>query len=180
MRRSLYLFSILLFLGFFAVHFTVYIAHADDATTVKSSKSNSSERQDSNTDTQRPKNCWCLGKRGDGPLEGICSKPCRCPGDCKNKSSSGKAIQPVPEPVEATTVKNSKSNSSERQIEPIPKPVEGKTVKGSKSNTSEGQQSQDLLCGANGTSTCGGLCERPGDICIQDCADCPCACTPGI
>jgi len=116
----------------------------------------------------------------DGPLEGICSKPCRCPGDCKNKSSSGKAIQPVPEPVEATTVKNSKSNSSERQIEPIPKPVEGKTVKGSKSNTSEGQQSQDLLCGANGTSTCGGLCERPGDICIQDCADCPCACTPGI
>jgi len=67
MKRSLYLFSILLFLCIIAVHFTVNMAHADDA----------------------------------------------------------------------TTVKDSKSNSSERQIEPIPKPVEGKTVKGSKSNTSE-------------------------------------------
>ena len=45
MKRSLYLFSILLFLGIFAVHFTVYMAYADDATTVKSSKSNASERQ---------------------------------------------------------------------------------------------------------------------------------------
>ncbi len=101
MKRSLYLFSILLFLGIFAVHFTVYMAYADDsqiqpvpkpvdATTVKSSKSNSSERQ----------------------------------------------IQPKPEPVDATTVQSSKSNSSERQIQPKPEPVEGKT-KGSKSNTSE-------------------------------------------
>ncbi len=101
MKRSLYLFSILLFLGIFAVHFTVYMAYADDsqiqpvpkpvdATTVKSSKSNSSERQ----------------------------------------------IQPKPEPVDATSVKSSKSNASERQVQPKPEPVEGKT-KGSKSNTSE-------------------------------------------
>jgi len=102
MKRSIYLFSILLFLGIFAVHFTVYMAFADDsqiqpipepvdATTVKSSKSNSSERQ----------------------------------------------IEPIPDPVEATTVKSSKSNSSERQIEPMPKPVEATTVKSSKSNASE-------------------------------------------
>jgi hypothetical protein len=45
MKRSLYLFPILLFLGIFAVHFTVYMAHADDATTVKSSKSNSDKHQ---------------------------------------------------------------------------------------------------------------------------------------
>ncbi len=101
MKRSFYLFSILLFLGIFAVHFTVYMAYADDsqiqpapepveATTVKSSKSNSSERQ----------------------------------------------IQPNPKPVEATTVKSSKSNSDFRQVQPKPEPVEGKT-KGSKSNTSE-------------------------------------------
>ena len=77
MKRSLYLFSILLFLGIFAVHFTVYMAYADDS-----------------------------------------------------------QIQPVPKPVDATTVKSSKSNSSERQIQPKPEPVEGKT-KGSKSNTSE-------------------------------------------
>ena len=92
MKRSLYLFSILLFLGFFAVHFTVYMAHADDATTVKGSKSNSDNRQ----------------------------------------------VQPVPEPVDATTVKSSEEEELQmRQIQPMPKPVEGKTVKGSKSNTSE-------------------------------------------
>ena len=56
MRRSLYLFSILLFLSIFAVQFSVYMAYAEDSqskpipkpaegTTVKSSKSNSSERQ---------------------------------------------------------------------------------------------------------------------------------------
>jgi len=56
MRRSLYLFSILIFLGIFAVHFAVYMAYADDSqikpipksvegTTVKGSKSNTSERQ---------------------------------------------------------------------------------------------------------------------------------------
>ncbi len=44
--------------------------------------------------------------------------------------------QPNPKPVEATTVKSSKSNSSERQVQPAPEPVDGKT-KGSKSNTSE-------------------------------------------
>jgi len=101
MKRSLYLFSILLFLGIFAVHFTVYMAYADDsqiqpipnpveATTVKGSKSNSDNRQ----------------------------------------------VQPAPEPAEATTVRSSKSNSSERKMQPKPKPAEGKT-KGSKSNTSE-------------------------------------------
>jgi len=46
-------------------------------------------------------------------------------------------VQPNPKPVEATSVKSSKSNSSERQIQPAPKPAEGSTVKGSKSNTSE-------------------------------------------
>ena len=46
-------------------------------------------------------------------------------------------IEPIPNPVEATTVKSSKSNSSERQIEPIPDPVEATTVKSSKSNSSE-------------------------------------------
>jgi hypothetical protein len=78
MRHSLYLFSILLFLGFFAVHFTVHMANADDS-----------------------------------------------------------QVQLVPEPVEATTVKSSKSNSSERQVQPKPKPVEATTVKSSKSNSSE-------------------------------------------
>jgi hypothetical protein len=53
-------------------------------------------------------------------------------GDVDNRQ-----IQPNPKPVEATTVKSSKSNSSERQIQPNPEPVEGNTVKGSKSNTSE-------------------------------------------
>jgi len=52
-------------------------------------------------------------------------------------NSSERQVQPNPKPVEATTVQSSKSNSSERQIQPMPKPVEGKTVKGSKSNTSE-------------------------------------------
>ena len=110
MNRSLYLFSILLFIGIIAVHFTVYMAYAG----------------------------------------------------------------------EANTVKGSKSNTDNRQVQPAPEPADGKTVKGSKSNASERQQSQDLSCGANGTSTCGGLCERRGDICIQDCADCPCACKAGF
>ena len=65
MKRSLYLFSILLFLGIFAVHFTVYMTYADDS-----------------------------------------------------------QIQPKPEPVEATTVKSSKSNASERQVQPAPEPAE--------------------------------------------------------
>ena len=45
MKRLLSLSSIFLFLGIFAAHFTVYTAYADDATTVKGSKSNTSERQ---------------------------------------------------------------------------------------------------------------------------------------
>ncbi len=45
MKRLLSLSSIFLFLGIFAAHFTVYMAYADDATTVKSSKSNSQDRQ---------------------------------------------------------------------------------------------------------------------------------------
>ena len=51
------------------------------------------------------------------------------------------AVFPVyaPEPVEATTVKSSKSNSQDRQVEPVPapEPVEATTVKSSKSNSSE-------------------------------------------
>ncbi len=50
---------------------------------------------------------------------------------------SERQIQPNPKPVEATTVKGSKSNTSERQIQPNPKPAEATTVKSSKSNSSE-------------------------------------------
>jgi len=115
MKRSLYLFSILLFLGIFAVHFTVYMAHADDATTVKGSKSNSDNRQVQ----PNPK-----------PVEGTTIKT--------TKSNTFRQVQPVPEPVDATTVKSSEEEELQmRQIQPMPKPVEGKTVKGSKSNTSE-------------------------------------------
>jgi len=46
-------------------------------------------------------------------------------------------IQPIPNPVEATAGKSSKSNSSERQIQPEPEPVEATTVRSSKSNSSE-------------------------------------------
>jgi len=45
MKRSFYLFSMLLFLDVFAVHFTLYMAHADDVSTVKGSKSNADNRQ---------------------------------------------------------------------------------------------------------------------------------------
>jgi len=90
MRRSLYLFYMLLFLGIFAVHFTVYMAHADDATTVKGSKSNSDNLQ----------------------------------------------VQPNPEPVDATTIKTTKSNTF-RQVQPVPEPVEATTVKSSKSNSQD-------------------------------------------
>jgi hypothetical protein len=53
-----------------------------------------------------------LGHHRDGPLEGICSRPCHCPGNCKNPNRSGREIQPNPEPVEGKT-KGSKSNTSE-------------------------------------------------------------------
>lgn len=100
MKRSLYLFSILLFLRLFAV---LNIVDANDnriqpnsepveVTTVKSSKSNSlcqnnrltnsTPTKDSNTDSERPKKCKCLGRRSDGPLEGLCLIPCRCPSNC--------------------------------------------------------------------------------------------------
>jgi len=91
MKRSLYLFSILLFLGFFAVHFTVYMAHADDATTVKGSKSNSSERQI---------------QPNPEPVDATTVKSSK-------SNSSERQIQPMPKPVEGKTVKGSKSNTSE-------------------------------------------------------------------
>ncbi|GJM15032.1 MAG: hypothetical protein DHS20C13_03590 [Thermodesulfobacteriota bacterium] len=91
MKRSFYLFSMLLFLGIFAVYFTLYMAHANDATTLKSSKSNSSERQ------LQP---------NPEPVEGTTVKGSK-------SNSDNRQIQPNPEPVEGTTVKSSKSNSSE-------------------------------------------------------------------
>jgi len=90
MKRSLYLFSILLFLGIFAVHFTVYMAYADDATTVKGSKSNSDNRQIQ----PNPK-----------PVEATSVKSSK-------SNSSERQVQPKPEPVEGKN-KGSKSNTSE-------------------------------------------------------------------
>ncbi|TFG77083.1 MAG: hypothetical protein E4H21_04445 [Thermodesulfobacteriales bacterium] len=138
MRRSLFLFSILLFLGVFAVHFTVYMAYADDS-----------------------------------------------------------QIHPNPEPLEATTVKSSKSNSSERQIHPNPEPTEATSVKSSEDSGGDlkrGTASQkpgkcgiirvgkgDRSSGAKGdSSTCGGLCEGLDEICIQDMLNGPCYYRPGI
>ncbi len=91
MKRSLYLFSMLLFLGIFAVHFTVYMAHADDATNLNSSKSNSSKHQ---------------VQPAPEPVEGTTVKGSK-------SNSDNRQIQPNPEPDEATSVKSSKSNSSE-------------------------------------------------------------------
>ena len=90
MKRSLYLFFILLFLSIFAVHFTVYMAHANDATTVKGSKSNTSERQ------IQPK---------PEPVDATTVKSSK-------SNSSERQVQPKPEPVEGKT-KGSKSNTSE-------------------------------------------------------------------
>ena len=94
MKRLLYLFSIFLFLGIFAVHFTVYMAYADDATTVKGSKSNSDNRQVEPVPAPEP-------------VEGTTKS--------SKSNSQDRQVQPTPapEPVEATTVKSSKSNSSE-------------------------------------------------------------------
>jgi hypothetical protein len=122
MKRSLYLFSILLFLGIFPVHFTVYMAHADDATTVKSSKSNSSERQ----------------------------------------------IQPNPEPAEATSVK---SGGDLKRGTANQKPGKCGIIRVGKGDRSSGAKGD--------SSTCGGLCEGLGEICIQDMANGPCYCRPG-
>jgi hypothetical protein len=107
MKRLLYLFSLVIFFGIIAVHLNVNSASANDSQvrqilkplekkTVDGSKSKSlcqgnrsmkqtPPPQDGNTDTQRPKNCRCLGRRSDGPLEGLCVIPCSCPGNC-NKS----------------------------------------------------------------------------------------------
>ena len=94
MKRSLYLFSIFLFfLGIFAVHFTVYMAYADDATTVKGSKSNSDNRQVQPTP-----------KPVDGTTETINLN--------SSKSNVYRQVQPTPGPAEGTT-KSTKSNSSE-------------------------------------------------------------------
>jgi hypothetical protein len=80
MRRSLYLFSILLFLGVFAVHFTVYMAYADDsqiqpnpepaeATTVKSSEDSGGDLK-RGTASQKPGKCGIIrvgkGDRSSG------------------------------------------------------------------------------------------------------------------
>ena len=91
MKRSLYLFSILFFLGFFTAHFTVCMAHADDATTVKGSKPNSDNRQI---------------QPAPEPAEGTTVKSSK-------SNSSERQIQPMPKPVEGKTVKGSKSNTSE-------------------------------------------------------------------
>jgi len=102
MKRSLYLFSILLFLGIFAVNFTVYMAYANDSQiqpnpkpvegkTVKGSKSNTSERQI---------------QPNPEPVEGTTVKGSK-------SNADNRQIQPNAEPVEGTTVKSSKSNSSE-------------------------------------------------------------------
>ena len=101
MKRSLYLFSIFLFLGIFAVHFMVYMAHADEATTVKSSKD----------------------RGGDGKRGTASQKPGKC-GNIRDDS--------------------------------------GDTSRGAKGDS----------------STCGGMCEGLGEICIQDMANGPCYCRP--
>jgi len=88
MKRSLYLFSILLFLGIFAVHFTVYMAYADDATTVKSSKSNSDLRQVQ----PNPK-----------PAEATTVRSSK-------SNASERQVQPNPKPVEGKRPKPSNSN----------------------------------------------------------------------
>ena len=95
MKRLLYLFSIFLFLGIFAAHFTAYMAYADDATTVKGSKSNSDNRQVQPVPAPEP-------------VEATTVKSSK-------SNSQDRQVEPVPapEPVEATTVKSSKSNSSE-------------------------------------------------------------------
>lgn len=95
MKRLLSLSSIFLFLGIFAAHFTVYMAYADDATTVKGSKSNSDNRQVEPAPAPEP-------------VEGTTVK-----GSKSNTSERQVDPAPAPEPVEATTVKSSKSNSSE-------------------------------------------------------------------
>jgi hypothetical protein len=102
-------------------------------------------------------------------------------------------IQADPEPVEAKTVKGSKSNTSERQIQPNPEPAEATSVKSSEDSGGDlkrGTASQkpgkcgnirvgkgDRSSGAKGdSSTCGGMCEGLGEICIQDGANEPCYC----
>src|SRR3990172_5227968 len=104
MKRLLYLFSIFLFLGIFAAHFTVYMAYADDATTVKGSKSNSQDLQVEPAPAPEPVEATTV-KSGKS-----------------NTSDRQVEPAPAPEPVEATTVKSSKSNSQDRQVEPVPAP----------------------------------------------------------
>ena len=89
MKRSLYLFFILLVLSIFAVHFTVYMAHANDATTVQSSKSNSSERQ------VQPK---------PEPVEATTVKSSK-------SNASERQVQPAPEPAEVNPCANTRCQS---------------------------------------------------------------------
>jgi hypothetical protein len=123
-KRLLYLLAVLLYLGVFAVHFTVYQAYAEDnqpapapaeGTTVKGSKSNSDNRQIQPTPAP-------------GPVEGTINT---------TKSNTFRQVQPTPEPAGGTTVKSTKSNTSERQVQPTPIPSPAEKVKGSKSNSSE-------------------------------------------
>ena len=73
----------------------------------------------------------------DGQIQPV-PKPVEATTVKSSKSNSDfRQVQPVPEPAEATTVKSSKSNSSERQVQPVPEPAEATSVKSSKSNSSE-------------------------------------------
>jgi len=121
MKRLLSLSSIFLFLEIFAVYFTVYPAYADDATTVKGSKSNTSERQVEPAPAPEP-------------VEGTTVKSSK-----SNSQDLQVEATPAPEPVEGTTVNSGKSNSSERQAEPAPSPgpADESSVKSGKSNSSD-------------------------------------------
>ncbi len=151
MKSSLYLFSILLLLGFFAVHFTVYMAHADDATTVKGSKSNSDNRQI---------------QTNPEPVEATTVKSSK-------SNSSERQVQPVPEPVEGTTVKSSKDRGGDgKRGTASQKPGKCGNIRDDSGDTSRGAKGD--------SSTCGGVCEVLGDICTQHMLNGPCFCESGI
>ena len=91
MKRFLCFVTVLFFSGFFASHLTVNVAQADEATSVKGSKSNSDNRQ---------------VQPGPGADESTTVKSSK-------SNSSERQMQPVPDPVEGKSVKGSKSNTSE-------------------------------------------------------------------
>jgi hypothetical protein len=94
MKLVSYLLIVFLSSWTFAVHFTVYTAYAEP-TTVKGSKSNSSEREVQPTPAPEP-------------IEGTTVK-----GSKSNTSERQAEPAPSPEPAEGTTVKSGKSNSSD-------------------------------------------------------------------